>query len=185
LTAFKANFPLDNKSIEFLPVYFNFIEFYLKKDKEKLSEVKKYLIVGLSNLLFSTKKRDDDSNEPELDEDEDVKREKRNLRSRMDFLFARYNLLIKKYDEAIDKLTASIITYSEIYGPESVGLTAHYFYLSNYFADVMEKDSEERDVIIINIYLKITEIWKKYFLGEKNELFESKIHITNNYSYKC
>ncbi len=176
LTAFKANFPLDNKSIEFLPVYFNFIEFYLKKDKEKLSEVKKYLIVGLSNLLFSTKKRENDSNETELEEEEDVKREKKNLKSRMDFLFARYNLLTKKYDEAIEKLTGSIITYSELYGPESVGLTAHYFYLANYFAEILDKDADERDVIITNIYIKIADIWKKYFQGEKNELFESKFY---------
>ena len=126
-------------------------------------------------MLFSTKKRDDDSNDPDLDEDEDVKRQKNYLRSRMDFLFARYNLLTKKYDEAIDKLTASIIAYSEIYGPESVGLTAHYFYLANYFSEIIDKDAEERDVIIMNIYLKITEIWKKYFLGDKNELFESII----------
>ena len=135
------------------------------------------MIVGLSNLLFSNKKRDDDSNDPELVEDEDLKREKKNLRSRMDFLFARYNLLTKKYDEAIDKLTASIITYSEINGPESVGLTPHYFYLANYFSEIIDKDAEERDVIIINIYLKITEIWKKYFIGDKNELFESKISL--------
>ncbi len=172
LTAFKSSFPIDNKSIEFLPVYFNFIEFYLKKEKEKLSEVKKYLIVGLSNLLFSTKKKDD-SDEVDPDEDEDARRTKRNLRSRMDFLFARYNLMTKKYDEAIDKLTASIITYSEVYGPESVGLTAHYFYLANYFCEILDKEAEERDVIITNIYLKICEIWKKYFLGEKNELFDS------------
>lgn len=93
----------------------------------------------------------------------------------MDFLFARYNLLTKKYEEAIDKLTGSIITYSEIYGPESVGLTAHYFFLANYFSEILDKDADERDVIITKIYLKITEIWKKYFIGENNDLFESNI----------
>jgi hypothetical protein len=172
LSAFKDSFPIDSKSIEFLPVYFNFIEFYLKKEKEKLSEVKKYLIVGLSNLLFASKKRDEDGGE-DFEEDEELRKIKKNLRSRMDFLFGRYKLLIKKYDEAIDKLTGSIITYSEIYGPESIGLTPHFFYLSNYFSDKMEKDSEEREVIIKKLYLKVTEMWKKHFLGEKNQLFES------------
>ena len=59
LNAFKSEHTLDNNSIEFLPAYFNFIECFLAQDKKKLSEVKKYLIVGLTNLLNASKKGDD------------------------------------------------------------------------------------------------------------------------------
>ena len=58
LNAFKAEHTLDSNSIEFLPAYFNFIECFLAQDKKKLSEVKKYLIVGLTNLLNASKKDD-------------------------------------------------------------------------------------------------------------------------------
>ena len=144
-----------------------------------IPEVKKYLIVGLSNLMFSNKKSDESKEDEaaEMDEDEDVAKEKKNLRSRLDLLFARFNMAIKKYQESIEKLTNSIILYSDIFGPESVGLTPHYYYLANYFAEkpFEQNDTQElREIIIRNIYLKIAEIWKKQFLGERNENFECK-----------
>ena len=58
---------------------------------------------------------------------------KNKLRSKLDLLFGRFNMKIKKYSESIDKLTNSIVLYSEIYGPENVGLTPQYFYLAEYY----------------------------------------------------
>jgi hypothetical protein len=174
LDFFQQDFNLDNKSIDFLPAFFNFIECYL--EARNLPEVKKYLIVGLSNLMFSSKKNDETKDGDQVDEeDEELMKEKKNMRSRLDLLFARFNLEIKKHDEANDKLTNSIVLYAEIYGPESVGLTPHYYYLANYFTEKpFDKDErhEKREIIIRNVYLKIADIWKKYFLGEKYELFE-------------
>lgn len=177
LEELKSEFNLDNKSIDFLPGFFNYIECHL--EMRNIPEVKKYLIVGLSNLMFSNKKSDESKEDEgvEMEEDEDILKEKKNLRSRLDLLFARFNLAIKKYEESIEKLTNSIILYSEIFGPESVGLTPHYYYLANYFAEKpFEKDDtqEIREIIIRNIYLKIADIWKKQFMGERNENFECK-----------
>lgn len=175
----KSEFNLDNKSIDFLPGFFNYIECHL--EMRNIPEVKKYLIVGLSNLMFSNKKSDESKEETEnidMEEDEEILKEKKLLRSRLDLLFARFNLAIKKYGDSIEKLTNSIILYSEIYGPESVGLTPHYYYLANYFAEKpFENDDtqELREIIIRNIYLKIADIWRKQFLAEINENFESKI----------
>lgn len=160
-----------------MPAFFNFIECYLEMGN--IPEVKKYLIVGLSNLMFSTKKNEEskEGDMHETEEDEESMTERKNMRSRLDLLFARFNLAIKKYDEANDKLTNSIILYSEIYGPESVALTPHYYYLANYFNEKPLEQNErqdKRDVIIRNIYLKIADIWRKMFIGEKSELFKSK-----------
>jgi hypothetical protein len=176
LEELKSEFNLDNKSIDFLPGFFNYIECHL--EMRNIPEVKKYLIVGLSNLMFSNKKSDESKEDEagDFEEDEEIAKEKKNLRSRLDLLFARFNLAIKKYEESIEKLTNSIILYSEIFGPESVGLMPHYYYLANYFAEKpFDKDDtqELREIIIRNIYLKIADIWKKQFLGEKNENFES------------
>ena len=144
-----------------------------------IPEVKKYLIVGLSNLMFSNKKSDESKEDDAMDdeEDEEIMKEKKNLRSRLDLLFARFNLAIKKFEESIEKLTNSIILYSEIFGPESVGLTPHYYYLANYFAEKpfeANDSQEQREIIIRNVYLKIADIWRKQFLGEKNDNFDCK-----------
>ena len=98
---------------------------------------------------------------------------KKLLQSRLDLLFARFNLLTRSPD-AIDKLTSSIITYSEIYGPESVGLTPQYYYLADYFLDMGmgdDKMEKKRKTVVKNIYLKIADIWKQYFVGMVNPLF--------------
>lgn len=156
---------------------------------QNIPEVKKYLIVGLSNLMFASKKEGGGEGEnAEIEEDEESANEKKKLRSRLDLLFARFHLINnnKKYDEAIDKLTNSIILYSEIYGPESIGLTPHYYYLANYFADkssdAYARKQDKRETIIKNIYQKIADIWKKFFLGDKNDLYESKNIVTYLYS---
>ena len=98
--------------------------------QKKLSEVKKYLIVGLTNLLNASKKGDDKNLEERKSteyEPEEVNREL--LQSRLDLLFGRFNLKSDAPPEqTIDKLNSSIIIYSEIYGPENVGLTPQYFY---------------------------------------------------------
>ena len=94
---------------------------------------------------------------------------KKLLQSRLDLLFARFNILTRAPNEAIEKLTSSIITYSEIYGPESVGLTPQYYYLADYFLDIGlgdEKKEKKRKVVVKNI-------WKQYFLGAENPLFLS------------
>jgi hypothetical protein len=180
-TLFQQDFTLDNKSIEFLPAFFNFIECYL--EIQNITEVKKYLIVGLSNLMFANKKEGGGEGDgTEFEDDEHSAKLKKKLRSRLDLLFSRFHLINtnKKWDESIDKLSNSIILYSEIYGPESVGLTPHYFFLANYFIDRQDlpdsiSKQEKKEVIVKNIYHKIAEIWKKFFLDEKNELFESII----------
>lgn len=101
---------------------------------------------------------------------------KKLLQSRLDLLFARFNILTRAPNEAIEKLTSSIITYSEIYGPESVGLTPQYYYLADYFLDLVlgdEKKEKKRKIVVKNIYLKIADMWKQYFLGAQNPLFLS------------
>lgn len=176
LEFFQQTFNLDNKSIDFLPAFFNFIECYLELGN--IPEVKKYLIVGLSNIMFSNKKNDatKENEVIDFDEEDEQATTKKALRSRLDLLFARFNLAIKKYNEASEKINNSIILYSEIYGPESVGLTPNYYYLASYFGERPNVDgyNDKRELIIKNIYLKIADIWRKYFVGEKFELFESK-----------
>jgi len=176
LNAFKSEHTLDNNSIEFLPAYFNFIECFLAQDKKKLSEVKKYLIVGLTNLLNASKKGDEknmgERGEREY-EPEEVNRKL--LQSRLDLLFGRFNLKSDAPPEqTIDKLTSSIITYSEIYGPENVGLTPQYFYLAEYFLATVFKDQNKelnKRTIVKKIYSKIAELWRQYFADIVNPLF--------------
>ena len=177
LNAFKSEHTLDNNSIEFLPAYFNFIECFLAQDKKKLSEVKKYLIVGLTNLLNASKKGDDKGagyhGANEYEDLEEVNRKL--LQSRLDLLFGRFNLKSDAPPEqTIDKLTSSIITYSEIYGPESVGLTPQYFYLAEYFLVTIFKEQnkeQNKKKKKKKIYSKIAELWRQYFAGKINPLF--------------
>ena len=176
LNAFKSEHTLDNNSIEFLPAYFNFIECFLAQDKKKLSEVKKYLIVGLTNLLNASKKGDDKNLEERKSteyEPEEVNRKL--LQSRLDLLFGRFNLKSDAPPEqTIDKLNSSIIIYSEIYGPENVGLTPQYFYLAEYFLTTVFKDQNKeinKKIIVKKIYSKIAELWRMYFADTINPLF--------------
>ena len=176
LNAFKSEHTLDNNSIEFLPAYFNFIECFLAQDKKKLSEVKKYLIVGLTNLLNASKKGDDKNLEERKSteyEPEEVNRKL--LQSRLDLLFGRFNLKSDAPPEqTIDKLNSSIIIYSEIYGPENVGLTPQYFYLAEYFLVTIFKDQNKelnKKTIVKKIYTKIAELWRLYFADIVNPLF--------------
>ena len=176
LNAFKSEHTLDNNSIEFLPAYFNFIECFLAQDKKKLSEVKKYLIVGLTNLLNASKKGDDKNLEERKSteyEPEEVNRKL--LQSRLDLLFGRFNLKSDAPPEqTIDKLNSSIIIYSEIYGPESVGLTPQYYYLAEYFLTTVFKDQNKeinKKIIVKKIYSKIAELWRIYFSDTINPLF--------------
>jgi hypothetical protein len=174
---FQKDFPV-HKDTDLFPAFFNFIECYLDM-QNKLDEVKKYLIVGLSKLLFANKKEAAvESDLPDTEEDEEFKNRTNKLRSRLDLLFARFHLvnINKNLEEAMNKLSNSIILYSEIYGPESVGLTPHYYYLASYFIEkkLGDKETQEsRDIIIKNIYQKIADVWRKFFLGEKCEMFES------------
>jgi hypothetical protein len=131
--------------------------------KANLQEVKNYLMVGLSNLRLYDKKETD---KDEYDEDE---KEKNRLTSRLQLLFARYNLVNRHYQEACDKLSSSIIQFSELYGPENIGLTIYYYYLATYFDEVLD---ENKFGTLKGIISRIAEIWKKYFLGEKFEQFE-------------
>jgi hypothetical protein len=172
LVDFQKEYPV-HKDTDLFPAFFNFIECYLKLGEKQ--EVKKYLIVGLSKLLFVSKK--DSVKEENLDyEDDESKYLTNKLRSKLDLLFARFNIDTENLSEAISKLSNSIILYSEIFGPEEIGLTQNYYYLAKYFSAKKddEESEEERDIIIKNIFLKIADIWKKYFLREFNDLFESK-----------
>ena len=176
LNAFKSEHTLDNNSIEFLPAYFNFIECFLAQDKKKLSEVKKYLIVGLTNLLNASKKGDEKNLGERGANDYDSEEVNRKLlQSRLDLLFGRFNLKSDAPPEqTIDKLTSSIITYSEIYGPENVGLTPQYFYLAEYFLATVFKDQNKeanKRTIVKKIYSKIAELWRQYFADIVNPLF--------------
>lgn len=178
LNQFKSEYTIDNNSIEFLPAYFNFIECFLAQN-DKIGEVKKYLIVGLTNLLNASKKKDESSKyrqEYSTNEYDEEEVNKKLLQSRLDLLFARFNILTRAPNEAIEKLTSSIITYSEIYGPENVGLTPQYYYLADYFLDMGmgdDKKEKRRKIVVKNIYLKIADMWKMYFLGMVNPLFLS------------
>jgi hypothetical protein len=176
LNAFKSEHTLDNNSIEFLPAYFNFIECFLAQDKKKLSEVKKYLIVGLTNLLNASKKGDEKNLGERGANEYDIEEVNRKLlQSRLDLLFGRFNLKSDAPPEqTIDKLTSSIITYSEIYGPENVGLTPQYFYLAEYFLATVFKDQTKeanKRTIVKKIYSKIAELWRQYFADIVNPLF--------------
>ena len=176
LNAFKSEHTLDNNSIEFLPAYFNFIECFLAQDKKKLSEVKKYLIVGLTNLLNASKKGDEKNLGERGANEYDIEEVNRKLlQSRLDLLFGRFNLKSDAPPEqTIDKLTSSIITYSEIYGPENVGLTPQYFYLAEYFLATVFKDQNKeanKRTIVKKIYSKIAELWRQYFADVVNPLF--------------
>ena len=176
LNAFKAEHTLDSNSIEFLPAYFNFIECFLAQDKKKLSEVKKYLIVGLTNLLNASKKGDDKNLEERKSTEYDPEEVNRKLlQSRLDLLFGRFNLKSDAPPEqTIDKLNSSIIIYSEIYGPENVGLTPQYFYLAEYFLATVFKDQNKemnKKIIVKKIYSKIAELWRQYFADVVNPLF--------------
>ena len=176
LNAFKAEHTLDSNSIEFLPAYFNFIECFLAQDKKKLSEVKKYLIVGLTNLLNASKKGDDKNLEERKSTEYDQEEVNRKLlQSRLDLLFGRFNLKSDAPPEqTIDKLNSSIIIYSEIYGPENVGLTPQYFYLAEYFLVTVFKDQNKemnKKIIVKKIYSKIAELWRQYFADVINPLF--------------
>jgi hypothetical protein len=176
LNAFKSEHTLDNNSIEFLPAYFNFIECFLAQDKKKLSEVKKYLIVGLTNLLNASKKGDDKNLEERKSTEYDPEEVNRKLlQSRLDLLFGRFNLKSDAPPEqTIDKLNSSIIIYSEIYGPENVGLTPQYYYLAEYFLATVFKDQNKelnKKIIVKKIYSKIAELWRQYFADVINPLF--------------
>ena len=172
LNKFKEEYTLDSNSIDFLPAYFNFIECSLAQNSD-ISSVKKYLIVGLTNLLNATKKKEGQSADYASGYYDREEVNKKLLKSRLDLLFARYNIQTRN-PEAIDKLTTSIIAYSEIYGPENVGLTPQYYYLAEYFLDFTsknEKEERKQKAIVKNIYAKIAEIWKNYFIGNNNPLF--------------
>ena len=170
LNQFKSEYTIDNNSIEFLPAYFNFIECFLAQNKT--DEVKKYLIVGLTNLLNASKKKTSNININYSDNEEITKKL---LQSRLDLLFGRYNILTRApANETVDKITSSIITYSEIFGPESVGLTPQYYYLAEYFldyTDIEEKKERMKRIIVKKIYSKIADNWKNYFMGNSGSMF--------------
>lgn len=175
---------IDSNSISMLPAYFNFIECYLETNNNK-AEVRKYLTVALSNLSFSNKKKDElkDGEMDDQVEDEKITKDRIAKTSRIDLLFGRYNLQVKNYKQAMDKITNSILLYAEIYGPESVGLTPHYYYLATLFLDRNHNDQKEfkdSEIIAKNIFLKIADMWKKYFCGEKHMLFEQNVDDSLN-----
>ena len=171
---YQKEYPV-HKDTDLFPAFFNFIEFYLNLP-DSLEEVKRYLIVGLSKLLFANKKEIAMEENCENYEINENKKTCDKLKSRLDLLFARFHLANenKNFEEAISKLSNSIILYSEIYGPESIGLTANYYYLANYFLEKPLEDDEtqnSRDVIIKNINNKIAYNWKIFILGEFIEMF--------------
>lgn len=187
LTKFQKEIVMDSNSIHILPAYFNFIECYLASNSEP--EVKKYLTVALSNLSFSNKKKDE-TKEAETAEDFEeemlLAKDKQAKTSRIDLLFGQYLLMTNKYSEAKEKIINSIILYAEIFGPESVGLTPNYFYLASCFLNENVKNSDkspDSEIIAKNFYLKIADCWKKYFLGEKHELFDSKKYYNSSINF--
>lgn len=177
LKQFQKEMVIDANSILMLRAYFNFIECYLAIDNK--AEVRRYLQVALSNLSDSNKKKDDlKESEEEAEADTWESRDKKYKTSRIELLFGRFKLLTKDYGESIKKITNSIILYAEIYGPESIGLTSNYYYLSKFFIEggINPKETEEdRLYTVRNIYLKIADIWKKYFLGEENAHYEGNL----------
>ena len=129
LNQFKSEYTIDNNSIEFLPAYFNFIECFLAQNKT--DEVKKYLIVGLTNLLNASKKKTSNNNMNFSDNEEITKKL---LQSRLDLLFGRYNILTRApANETVDKITSSIITFTPISMPENVGLSRKFHDLHKHF----------------------------------------------------
>ena len=57
-----------------------------------------------------------------------------------------------------------------------MGLTPQYYYLADYFLDMGmgdDKKEKRRKIVVKNIYLKIADMWKMYFLGMVNPLFLS------------
>ena len=170
LNQFKSEYTIDNNSIEFLPAYFNFIECFLAQNKT--DEVKKYLIVWLTNLLNASKKKTSNNNINFSDNEEITKKL---LQSRLDLLFGRFNILTRApANETVDKITSSIITFSEIFGPENVGLTPQYYYLAEYFldySDIEEKKERMKRIIVKKIYSKIADNWKNYFMGNSGSMF--------------
>ena len=83
-------------------------------------------------------------------------------------LFGRFNLKSDAPPEqTIDKLNSSIIIYSEIYGPENVGLTPQYFYLAEYFLVTIFKFFEK--IFDFEVFEMIYEIIKIFhFFVSKN-----------------
>lgn len=77
------------------------------------------------------------------------------------------NKVYESLESAIGKLQNSIISYSEIYGPESVGLTPQYYFLGEYFTNMSRElegeEKEEKLIIVKQIYLKIADLWKSFF----------------------
>lgn len=180
LTQFQKDIVMDSNSIHILPAYFNFIECYLANNM--LPEVKKYLTVALSNLSFSNKKKEEKEGDLiEHQEEEILAAKDRKIKtSRIDLLFGQYLLLTDQFKEAKEKIINSIILSSEIYGPESVMLTPNYYYLASCFLTENSKTNDksiDSELIAKNIYLKIADCWKKCFLGEKHELFDSKLNL--------
>ena len=144
--------------------------------QKKFNEVKKYLIVGLTNLLNVSKKGDDKNLEERKSTEYDPEEVNRKLLQRkLDLLFGRFNLKSDAPPEqTIDKLNSPIIIYSEIYGPENVGLTPQYFYLAEYCLVTVFKDQNKemnKKIIVKKIYSKIEELWRQYFADVVNPLF--------------
>ena len=175
LISFKTDHVMDNNSIEFLPAYFNMIECLLAQN-DQLAQVKQYLIVCLTNLLNASKKVDEKGMQNQRDEYQKDEVHRKLLQSKLDLLFGRYNILMRsKGEEAINKLTSSIISYSELYGPENVGLTQQYYYLADYMLDYIEPKGEQEErlkkITVKRIYSKIADMWRMYFNGTINPLF--------------
>jgi hypothetical protein len=116
-------------------------------------------------------------NQDDQIEDDKIIKDRIVKTSKIDLLFGRYNLQINKLKDAMDKITNSIIQFAEIYGPESVGLTPHYYYLATIFLEKGQKEPkyyQESEIVAKNIFLKIADIWKKYFLSELHLLFDNE-----------
>ena len=110
--------------------------------------------------------------EKKIDEYDPEEVNKKLLQSRLDLLFGRFNLLSRApCEKTMEKLNSSIITYSEIYGPENVGLTPAYYYLADYFLDYSDPEEKIKKIIVKKIYSKIADNWRLYFNGHVNPLF--------------
>lgn len=145
-----------------------------------MAEAERYLKVGMINLLNAGKK-DEKRQLVEEDRDnfseEEVRR--KTLQSRLDLLFGRYKLLNpgNKDSGALDSLTNSILSHSELYGPEDVGLTPQYYYLAECFynsgveRDGKAKNDIDKKVCVKNIYNKVADNWRKFFMEQINPLF--------------
>ena len=115
LDQFKKAFTLDSNSIEFLPAYFNIIECYFLKPGSD-SDIKKYLIVGLTNLENAQKKKDDKGYRVGGGgaKEKEEEKKKKMLKSRLELLFARLNFQKDEHESAITKLQNSILSYSSL-----------------------------------------------------------------------